>query len=97
MTDVDNKVKYKSSGGVVKFKGPKRSSNLAREMVAKDVAMQATKRNFKVVDVLFRSNIGRIYFFIMKGLSQAKLIVRMLIKQKQHGHGYIRPKKERRT
>jgi hypothetical protein len=54
-------------------------------------------RNIKILDIIFLTNIGRSFFNILKGLTYHRVMIRSLVLAKIKGHGYIRPKKKRRT
>lgn len=77
------------------YRGPKRSTTVAREAVARETAERAVSLNIRVVDLYFNI-IGKVYWYIIKGLMEKEIFVRALILKKPKPHGYIRPKKERR-
>jgi ribosomal protein S11 len=90
-----SRVHYTTNAGLVGYKGPKKATVFAREHVAKDVSEAAFQKNFLLVD-LYLNMVGRVYWYLIKGLNEYNITVRSIIMKKQKAHGFIRPKKERR-
>jgi ribosomal protein S11 len=90
-----SRVHYTTNAGLVGYKGPKKATVFAREHVAKDVSEAAYQKNFLLVD-LYLNMVGRVYWYLIKGLNEYDITVRSIIMKKQKAHGFIRPKKERR-
>jgi ribosomal protein S11 len=90
-----SRVYYATNAGIVGYKGPKKATVFAREHVAKDVSEAAYQHNFLLVD-LYLNLVGRVYWYLIKGLNEYNISVRAIVMKKQKAHGFIRPKKERR-
>jgi len=86
---------YTVNAGQVGYTGPKRGTTSAREEVAAEMARYATEANVRVVDI-YTKLFGKVFWYLMKGFIENKLHVRSFVLKKLKGHGYIRPKKERR-
>jgi hypothetical protein len=59
------RVAFKTSCGVIGYKGPKRATLHAKIEVAKNVSSYLTNQEFSSVDIIFPSGIGRVFKRIM--------------------------------
>ena len=84
------------SSGLVGFKGTKRGSPYAAEVVAESIGRAAKKHGVKKVD-LVRSGLGRGRNMIVKGLSVAGLQITSISDGTPRPHGGCRGKKVRRV
>ncbi len=94
---IRKKIKAQISAGLLGYKGRKKGVPLVREALGIKLGKYILKRNYKVVDIIFVSKIGRFYRYAIKGLVKAGLIIRKLQIKHIHPHGYVRPRKARRT
>ena len=84
------------SAGLVGFKGTKRGSPYAAEVVAEAIGKEVKKRGVKKVD-LVRSGLGRGRNMIVKGLGVAGLQITSVSDGTPLPHGGCRSKKVRRV
>jgi len=96
LSNVKKRVRYTASVGLLKFKGKKKTSYLARQRIGRLVAENAITRNYRILDIYFLSGFGRLYRPVLKGLISRYIIIRLLRLPRFHSHGYVRTKKMRR-
>lgn len=90
------KLLYFCSGGKIGFKGPKRSTAFAREMVCRTVVEKARQLGFGIVELIFLTYLGRTFFFMFKGFTSSNVRIRSVSYECNRPHGFMRPKKFRR-
>ena len=91
------RLKTTLSAGMLGFKGRKKGAPLVREALGKYMGRYILKMRYKIIDIFFKSKTGSMYRHIMKGLAKMRIGIRKIRIKHKHPHGYIRPKKRRRT
>nr|ADZ99050.1 ribosomal protein S11 [Physarum polycephalum] len=94
--NLDERVFFKSSCGLLEYKGPKRSTLHARLEVAKACGSFVAQAAFSSVDIIFPSGVGRVFTRLVRALVERQIYVRYLIIPKRRSHGLTRKKKVRR-
>jgi ribosomal protein S11 len=90
------RVVFKTSCGLIDYKGPKRTTLHAKLEVAKKASAFLTKNHFTSVDIVFCSGIARIFKRVIRALNEKEIYVRYLIISRRRSHGFLRKKKKRR-
>ncbi len=91
-----NKLIYLRSGGLLEFKGAKKTTNFCREKVIKNVAEKSVNLNYKIIDLYCKFYNRKLYFHIFKALRESHINLRFFIYTQSLSHGFIRYKKLRR-
>jgi len=91
------KIYFSGSIGRVGFKGRAKSSAIARTTLAKLVLKKAIKKHFRILRIIFLSEIKRLYLPILTGLASQTVAIRVIKRLLLRPHGYVRYKKKRRT
>jgi len=94
--NIQERVVFKSSCGLLEYIGPKRSTFHARLSVAKSASSFLAEQQFTSVDIIFPSGIGRVFTRLIRALNEEQIYVRYLIVPKRRAHGLNRKKKIRR-
>lgn len=87
------------SAGKLKFKGPKRSTQYSRQIVARKAINYVSRTQMNVLDIFLNSNYNRWYYFLFKEFSKPKVkpyVIRYLVISNSRPHGFIRDRKHRR-
>jgi|BogFormECP04_OM1_1039644.scaffolds.fasta_scaffold00012_8 hypothetical protein len=88
------RVIFKSSCGLLDYKGPKRGTHYARIAVAKRASNFMAQQQLTSVDLIFPSRISRFFTRILSALNQNQIYVRYMIVPKRRAHGLTRQKKK---
>jgi small subunit ribosomal protein S11 len=95
ITNEEGDVLAWSSGGLIGFKGSKRSTSYAAQAASENVGEQVYKKGIRKVHVLLKG-IGRGRFAIAKGLRSTGLKVYSISDNTPLPHNGCRPSKRRR-
>lgn len=96
LSNIKNKLLYKTSGGICGYKGPKRATPYAKEKISKAIGEKAMSLNYKIVDLYFKYPPNKRYYHMLKGLGDSNIAVRLCYAYKGVPHGNLRAKKRRR-
>jgi len=94
---LDKKQVFKCTGALTGYTGPKRTTKLGRESVAKAAVAFLYNNQFTCVDLIFTKHLGRFFSFIIRGLLLYPIFIRHIYISKRRSHGFTRLKKIRRT
>jgi small subunit ribosomal protein S11 len=94
--DTEKKLITWSSGGAVGFKGSRKSTNFAAQLVAEKIGAKSKSLGFKKVD-LYIKGMGRGRRTIPKFLRKQGVRIRTIYERTPLAHNGCRPSKRRRT
>jgi len=84
-------------GGPAGYRGPKRSTRYAREMVAKRISFRLAKGAYHFLDIYFKTALGRSLLPVLRGLLwEHSFFCRFIILRRMRSHGFMRGPKKRR-
>lgn len=94
---VKKKPKATISAGLLSYKGRKKTSPFVKERLGAQLGMFCRRNDIKLISLVLTKKARRSYRPILKGFAKtAKAAIRGMTVRKLRGHGYTRPKKQRR-
>ena len=95
LTDIEGAPLSWSSGGLVGFKGSKRSTSYAAQLAAEVLGKKAFDSGIKNVTLFFKG-MGKGRFSVPKGLKSSGLKIQKIVDKTPMPHNGCRPPKKRR-
>jgi ribosomal protein S11 len=92
----ENKLLATISAGTLGYIGREKGSPIVRQFLGEEIAAYAVKSHYRLVDINFVAKIGKFYRFVLKGLAQRGMLIRVLRIRQSHPHSVVRPRKLRR-
>jgi len=84
------------SGGSVGMLGPKRKTPLSGELIGKKIALEASDRGIRRMDITVKGTFSGVVRGVLRGLSSKKLLFGRMAEIKGISHNGVRQRKQRR-